>query len=273
MPLSRKNKRKAMKRLMAIVSVAMLFAGAAHAQINNDGTTAGFFDSSELGEINYSSFKLPPLGVLFENAKSNPSMEILAKNEELQKELLKKQQKAFLNFINGHGSYSYGNSYTINSNTDTSTPIYSSSTKGRNNYWGVGASININLGTLFDLRGGVNRQKIEVERANLEREVAFNSMKQEIANLYVEITNNLVTLKSFAEDAAAYKGAGELTNEEFKSGEVTVRDLAETKRTESQIAREYQQMQTKVTTDILKLEIMTNTPIITNVTSQIKINK
>lgn len=262
-----------MKKFVVTLFTALSFAGAANAQLNNDGTTAGYFDSSDLGEINYSSFKLPPLGVLFENAKANPQMELLVKDEELQKELLKKQQKVFLNFINAHGSYSYGNSYTINSNTDTSTPIYSSSNKGRSAYWGVGASININLGTLFDMKSSVQRQRIAVEKANLTREAAFNEMKQRIATLYVDITNSLVQLKTSAENAAAYKGAGELTNEEFKAGEVTVRDLAETKRIENDATREYQLLQSKITNDILTLEILTGTPIITNVTSQIKINK
>ncbi|MBR6287677.1 MAG: TolC family protein [Bacteroidaceae bacterium] len=262
-----------MKKFVVTLFAALSFAGAANAQLNNDGTNAGYFDSSDLGEINYSSFKLPPLGVLFENAKSNPQMELLLKDEQLERELLKKQQKAFLNFINGYGSYSYGNSYTINSNTDTSTPIYSSSNKGRNAFWGIGASVNINLGTLFDLKGSVSRQRLAVEKASLQREQAYNEMKQRIATLYVEITNSLVSLKTSAENAAAYKGAGELTNEEFKSGEVSVRDLASTKKIENEAIREYQLLQSKITTDILTLEILTSTPIITNVTSQIKINK
>ena len=78
-----------MKKFVVTLFAALSFAGAANAQLNNDGTNAGYFDSSDLGEINYSSFKLPPLGVLFENAKSNPQMELLLKDEQLESLLLK----------------------------------------------------------------------------------------------------------------------------------------------------------------------------------------
>ena len=45
-----------------------------YAQYNNSGISAGFFDSSENSTINFSDFHLPPLAVLFENAKQNPTI-------------------------------------------------------------------------------------------------------------------------------------------------------------------------------------------------------
>ena len=87
--------------------------------------------------------------------------------------------------------------------------------------------------------------------------------------IYVRITNNMISLKTAGENAAAYKGAGLLNEEEFKMGEITVRDLAETKRWESSATQEYQNLQSAITTDILVLEILTHTPIITNSTVEI----
>ena len=63
------------------------------AQINESSISAGFFDSSEANTINYSSFKLPPLGVLFENAKQNPNILSLAKAQEIAQEEVAKQKK------------------------------------------------------------------------------------------------------------------------------------------------------------------------------------
>ena len=58
-----------------ILSIACAaVATASHAQYNNSGISAGFFDSSENSTINFSNFHLPPLAVLYENAKQNPQI-------------------------------------------------------------------------------------------------------------------------------------------------------------------------------------------------------
>ena len=43
----------------------------ASAQYNKSGINAGFFDSSEGSQLNFTNFHLPPLAVLFENAKAS----------------------------------------------------------------------------------------------------------------------------------------------------------------------------------------------------------
>ena len=59
-------------RLSLCTLIAIVTTTSAYAQYENSGITAGFFDSSENSTINFSSFHLPPLGVLYENAKENP---------------------------------------------------------------------------------------------------------------------------------------------------------------------------------------------------------
>jgi hypothetical protein len=89
----------------------------------------------------------------------------------------------------------------------------------------------------------------------------------------VKITNNLVSLKTFGESAAAFQGAGALDREEFENGNMDLSTFAGTKMHESGQVQQYQAMQTDITTDIITLEILTHTPIITNSTTEITLDK
>ena len=227
----------------------------------SSGVNAGFFDTEGM----YSGFRLPPLGQLFENAMTNPTVEILAREEAIQRELVKKEKRSLLEFFTGHANYTYGIMDNYGSNSTVTSPIYYQYMGSQQSYWNFGASVSVPLGDAFDYRGRVRRQQLNADKARLQKEMAFEELKQKIATLYVRIENNLIALKTSSEHAAAYKGAGELTNEEFKMGDVSVRDLAETKRWEYDAIVRYQELQSTITTDILILEILTHTPIITNV--------
>ena len=54
--------------------VAAGISTSAFAQFDESGIAAGFFDSSGEKDINFSEFHLPPLAVLFENAKASPQI-------------------------------------------------------------------------------------------------------------------------------------------------------------------------------------------------------
>ncbi|MFR7466401.1 MAG: hypothetical protein ACLUVG_19170 [Phocaeicola vulgatus] len=43
--------------------------------------------------VDYAKIKLPPLSVLYENARSTPSLQILEKEKQLQKKLLSKEKR------------------------------------------------------------------------------------------------------------------------------------------------------------------------------------
>ena len=78
------------------------------AQYNNSGISAGFFDSSENSTINLSDFHLPPLAVLFENAKQSPQILSLEKAQEIAQAEVAKQKRHIFSYVRGHASYSYG---------------------------------------------------------------------------------------------------------------------------------------------------------------------
>jgi septal ring factor EnvC (AmiA/AmiB activator) len=107
----------------------------------------------------------------------------------------------------------------------------------------------------------------------IKKDIAFDQLKLQIATLFIKITNNLVSLKTLGEAAAAYQGAGALNKEEFENGNMEIASYADTKRFESGQVQGYQSLQTEITTDIITLEILTHTPIITNATTEITLDK
>jgi len=139
-------------------------------------------------------------------------------------------------------------------------------------YWNVGVSLAVPLEDILDWAPGVKRKRLEVDRAMYQKDLEYEKIKQEIATLYVKITNALVTLKTAGESAAIYQGAGALNLEDFHQGNMSIEDFAWTKQHELGTVSSYQNMQTQITTDILTLEILSHTPILTNTTTEITLD-
>ena len=249
-------------------------ASTGYAQYNNSGISAGFFDSSETSTINFSTFHLPPLAVLYENAKQNPTILSLAKAQEIAQAEVAKQKRHIFSYIRGHASYSYGKTDMWgNNNSDQSyTTIYQF--QGREqSYWNIGVNLNIPLEDILDLAAAVRRKKLEVDKARIEKDIKFDELKKEIATLYIRITNNLVALKTQGEASAVYQGAGALNQEDFHQGNMSIEDFAYTKLHEVSVVTQYQSLQTSITTDIITLELLTHTPILTNTTTDITLDE
>jgi outer membrane protein TolC len=259
------------KRRLAIIA-SLLCANIAMAQFNESGISAGFFDSSEEKTINFSEFKLPPLAVLFENAKSNPQILSMITAQEMAEAEVAKQKRHIFSYVHGHASYSYGKADMWGNNSSTySTMIYQF--QGREqSYWNVGVNVSVPLEDILDLGASVKRKKLGVQQAIHSKDKAYDQLKLDIATLYVKITNALVALKTASENAAIYQGAGALNLEEFHNGNMDIGQFAETKRYEQGAVATYQNLQTQITTDILTLEILTHTPILTNSTTEITLD-
>lgn len=241
----------------------------AQSTLDDSGISAGFFDSSFDKDINFSDFHLPPLAVLFENAKSNPSILQLAKAQEIQQAEVTKQKKHIFSYVYGHASYSYGKTDMWGNGSSTySTMIYQFQ-GSEQSYWNVGVNISVPLEDVLDLGHSVKRKRLLVEDAQLKKDIAYDELKLQIATLYIRITNNLTSLKTASVNAAIYQGAGSLNEEEFHNGNMEIEDFAYTGLREQSAVNNYQGLLTQITTDIVTLEILTHTPILTNTTTEI----
>ena len=250
-----------------MLSISLI--GIAQTQYDESGINAGFFDSSDINSINYTTFHLPPLAVLFENAKSNPTIQALAKAQEIAESEAAKEKRHIFSFINGYGSYSYGKSDMWGNNSSSFSQTIYQFQGSTQSYWNVGVRVSLPLDQVLDLNASAKRKRLEAERSQFEKEQAFDNLKLQIASLYIKITNNLVALKSASENAAIYQGAGALNQEQFHNGSLDIAAFADTKDREQGAVAAYQALQTQITTDIITLELLTHTPIITNTTTDI----
>ena len=252
-----------------LTSLFAVTAATSFAQYNNSGVSAGFFDSSENSTINFSTFHLPPLGVLYENAKQNPTILSFAKAQEIAQAEVAKQKRHIFSYVYGHASYSYGKTDMWGQGSTSYNMILQQYQGSEQSYWNVGVNLNIPLEDILDLKASVKRKKLLVDKARIEKDIAFDELKKQIATLYISITNNLVALKTSSEASAIYQGAGALNQEDFHQGNMTIEAFAYTKLHEIGVVQGYQQLQTQITTEIITLELLTHTPILTNTTTDI----
>lgn len=259
-----------MKKTKSLLFACMLaVSGTVHAQYENSGISAGFFDSSENTTINFSTFHLPPLAVLFENAKENPTILEAAKAHELAVAEVAKQKRHIFSYVYGHASYSYGKTDMWGNNSTTySTMIYQFQ-GSEQSYWNVGVNISVPLEDILDLGASVKRKRLEAEMARYRRDQRYDELKQQIGALYAKITTDLVALKTMGEAAAIYQGAGLLNQEQFHQGEMEIQDFAYTKLHETDVVSRYQAQQNEILTNIITMEILTHTPILTNTTTEV----
>ena len=114
---------------------------------------------------------------------------------------------------------------------------------------------------------------MQVEQAQIAKDRAYDQLKLQIATLYVQITNNLTALKTAGENAAIYQGASALNERQFHHGNFDIEDYAWTGQRGQAAVGTYQSLLTQITIDIITLEILTHTPIITNTTTEITLDE
>ena len=210
--------------------------------------------------------------MLFENAKQNPNILSLAKAQEIAQAEVAKQKKQVFSYVTGYASYSYGKTDMWGNSSSTYNQMIYQFQGSEQSYWNVGVRLSVPLDDLLDLSASVRRKKLLVDKAQIDKDIAYDQLKLQIASLYVKITNNLVALKTASENAAVYMGAGTLTQEQFHNGNMSIEEFAVTKQYEQGAVSVYQNLQTTITTDIITLEILTHTPIITNTTTDITLD-
>ncbi|MBQ9261061.1 MAG: TolC family protein [Prevotella sp.] len=263
-----------MKKLSRILIIAALSAvsTASYAQFDESGIAAGFFDGSRENEINFSEFHLPPLAVLFENAKATPQVMSLQKAQEIAEAEVAKQKRHIFSYVHGHASYGYGKTDMWGQGQSQYNIILKQYQGSEQSYWNVGVNLAVPLEDILDLTASVKRKKLLVDQAIFTKDMAYDQLKLQIASLFAKITNDLISLKSASESAAMARAAGAINLEDFHNGNMEIQEFADTKtREDSEVAR-YQNLQTEIIRDILTLEIITHTPILTNSTTEITLD-
>lgn len=272
---NKKNKKmNRFRRLLFCIAIAGVSSVSFAQSFDDSGIAAGFFDSSKEKTINFSEFHLPPLAVLFENAKSTPQVMSLQKAQEIAEAEVAKQKRHIFSYLTGHASYSYGVSDMWGQSSSSYYTLQMMQFTGNEqSYWNVGVNLAVPVEDILDLGAAVKRKRLEVDQAIYNKDMQYDQLKLQIASLYTKITTSLIMLKTASENAAIYQGAGALNLEDFHNGNISIEDFAVTKERENQAVMSYQTQQAGLITDILTLEIITHTPILTNSTTEITLDK
>lgn len=219
-------------------------------------------DFSNLSNEDYSNITLPSLDLLFENAKGAPTYELAKVNEQIERKLLAREKRAVLGFFSIRGSYQYGMFGNESTFTDVSVPPYLTYSTAAQHGYTVGGALNIPLDGLLDLGSRIKRQKLNVKKAELEREVKFEEIKREIIQLYATATAQLNVLKMRAEALVLANIQYEIIEKDFTSGSVDSSVLAVEKDRQSQTRERFENSKFELTKSLMILEVITRTPML-----------
>ena len=219
-------------------------------------------DNSRPEQADYTKITLPPLDSLFENAKGGPTYELAQVKEQIERKLLAKEKKAFLGFFSLRGSYQYGMFGNEGTYTDVAIAPYLTYTTQAQRGYTVGAGVNIPIDGLFDLKARVNRQKLAVKSAALEKEIKYEEMKREIIEMYTTATSQLSVLKLRAEALELATLQYEIAEKNFSNSTIDTGDLSVEKQRQSTAMEAYEKSKFELTKSLMMLEVITRTPIL-----------
>lgn len=219
-------------------------------------------ESSEFNINDYNKISLPPLDVLFENARKNPIYELAEVKEQIEYNNLLKEKKAWLNYLSIRGSYQYGMFGNESTYTDVYTPVFFNYSTAAQNSYSVGAGISIPLDHLFDLRGKVKRQKMLVKSAVLEKELKFEEIKKEIIVLYSNTLSQLNVLKLRSESLVITSAHYKIAEKNFANGTIDSGELSIEKQRQTVALEQYEDTKAELTKNLLILESISRTPIL-----------
>lgn len=223
-------------------------------------TTSTEEDYIEVDE--FTSLTLPPLDLLFERAKSAPTYELTVVAEQIEKSLLNRERRAWLSFFSVRGSWQYGKFGNDVTYSDVSTPIINSYNTAAQTSYSVGAAISIPFNDLFDLRGRIKRQKLQLKTAQLMRQQTYDNLKQQIVELYATAKAQLNILKLRASAVVLANTEYSIVEKNFANGTATSNELATQKENQSMTIQRYEDSKFELNKSLLILEIITNTLII-----------
>ena len=217
---------------------------------------------SKLSQTDYTNITLPPLDLLFENAKNGPVYELADVKTEIERKLLAKEKRAFLGFFSLRGSYQYGMFGNESTYTDVALAPYLTYTTQAQNGYTVGVGVNIPLDGLLDLKSRIKRQKLNVQSAELEREVKFEEIKREIIELYTTATSQLSVLKLRAEALELASLQYEIAEKNFTNSVIDSGGLSVEKQRQSVAMEAFEKSKFELTRSLMILEVITRTPIL-----------
>lgn len=221
-------------------------------------------DLSSLSPQEYLNFELPPLQALLDNAVRNPLVLQSEAVVDAAKYDLKAEKLNWLSYISARAGYSYGILGTYSDRETEYTPLTTVYSGSSQSSYSIGATIAIPLNHLASRGAMIKRQRKVVEQAEYGKELALNSLKNEIIEHYSKLQSTLAIIKLRAEALVFFNANYKIMENDFVNGKATATDLAGLKREQKNALEEYESLRADLNTLILQLEILTNMKLVNN---------
>ena len=242
----------------------LLAAVAATAQSEPTPPEFEYSDLQRLTPEDYIDMQLPPLHVLMENARHAPQVGYYESNREIEERELKTVRRNWMRNFKLNANYNYGSSDIYNQNyQDSNIPIWTTTTTGREqSWWNVGASLSIPLDEIFNRRNKIKQQKKRIENTQYDLDRWYDELRMKIIDAYTTAVEQLSILRSAAEAKITSEAQYRMTEVDFVKGKLDAQTLSRQKSLENSATREYEQVRRNLNDALLRLEILTHTPII-----------
>ena len=222
------------------------------------------YSDLQLSPDDYIGLQLPPLHQLLENARNTPQVEYYNKAVEIQERELKNVRRNWQHYFKINANYNYGSSDIYNQNyQDNSNQIWTTTTTGREqSWWNVGASFSLPIDEIFNRRNKIKQQKKRIENTQYDLDRWYDGLRMKIIDAYTTAVEQLSILRSAAEAKITSEAQYRMTEVDFVKGKLDAQTLSRQKSLENSATREYEQVRRNLNDALLRLEILTHTPII-----------
>jgi len=206
---------------------------------------------------------LPPIEILFENAKNGPSWEFYnLKKDELNRKYIT-EKRSWYQFVDLFGTYQYGvvgmNSYT---DLGTNYPIIYQNSGGEQLWYNAGVSVRFPLDKVIDRKNRIKTQKSVVGQAEKEQEMWFEDRKMKIIDQYTKSEEMINNLKTAIEQYSLSQAEYDMAEKDYIMGTITISELGIAKGKQVQAVQQLAKIRSELKNSILQLEILSCTKIL-----------
>lgn len=217
-------------------------------------------DLSKLKPSDYANLQLPPLNVLFENAKKSSTVEFYNTRKEEQESLLKTEKRRWLEYFRGTGSYQYGKTGVLSySENNISLFQYSDIEQS---YYSAGITLSVPLSDIIDRKNRVKRQRLSMQAMQLEADRWLDEQKLRIIEAYTSAEQYLSVLKMRIEALSLADAQYKLAESDFINGKINAHELNIQKGFQVSALSDYEQNRAFLNRALLQLEVLSETKII-----------
>lgn len=229
------------------------------------GTSSNLFaqedDESNSQEIDYSTFKLPPIDSFIVHLPESPRVSYYeARKAEAHCNLIS-EKKNILKYMNLSAGYQYGylgGSSITGTDNNYNNLYYYQSSQNATNYYHVGVSIGIPFDEIFDKRNRINKLKIVMSESDYEKAAFLSDQKMILSETYYETVRCLKVLPTYITSTKLCKASLEVANQDFINGQLDPGTLAQKNQSYNDALSALETLKAKLYANLIKLEVMSN---------------